>query len=292
MGAGKSGSTILGVALGNCADIFFAGELASWLMTSGTSVLGGSERTRFWREVREDVAGGAELFGPEAYQRLERGASLIGLHRWPARRRLRERYRSVTEDLYRSIASRAASTHVVDTSHLPMRARELRAISGIDLYLVFLVRNHESIVASHTSHLKRNKVAERRLRFLAASARLWSTYLLSVVVFLRHPRDRRLVLRHEDFVANPEGCLREVLEFADSPAEIPDLASLSTGIPLKGNPLIRSEVVALSPRVAPPHRPSRLMRLAERPWTAILGRLKPTATGSSSNGRVSASGSG
>src|SRR5271165_6619995 len=72
MGQGKSGSTILGVALGNCADIFFAGELGSWLLTSGRAVLGGSERTQFWQGVREDVDGAEELFGSEVYHSIER----------------------------------------------------------------------------------------------------------------------------------------------------------------------------------------------------------------------------
>ena len=31
MGAGRSGSTILGVSLGNCADLVYAGELDKWL---------------------------------------------------------------------------------------------------------------------------------------------------------------------------------------------------------------------------------------------------------------------
>lgn len=291
MGGGKSGSTILGVALGNCDGIFFAGELDSWLVNSGSPVLGGSQRTRFWQGVREDVDGGAELFGSEAHRSLERASSLFRIDRWPARRRLRERYRRVTENLYRSIANRAGVTHIVDTSHLPLRARELQSLGGIDLYLVFLVRNAESVVASYGHHVKRHEVAERRLRFLTTNAGLWATYLLSVTVFLRHRQDRRLLVRHEDFVADPEGFLREILDFAGSSAELPDLTTLRTGMPLKGNPLLRSEVVALKAKAAPPHRRSRLMRLAQRPWAVILGRLQPVATGATSRERVSASGS-
>ncbi|HEX4467726.1 MAG TPA: hypothetical protein VH025_11110, partial [Solirubrobacteraceae bacterium] len=35
MGAGRSGSTILGVMLGNCEGIFYAGELDKWLPREG-----------------------------------------------------------------------------------------------------------------------------------------------------------------------------------------------------------------------------------------------------------------
>jgi hypothetical protein len=279
MGQGKSGSTILGVALGNCTDIFFAGELCNWLMTEGRPVLGGSERIQFWLDVSKNVDNGSDLFGPEAFKYLERGQAAYRIDRWRARRRLRRRYRQVTENLYRSIASRAGATHVVDTSHLPLRARELQNMEGIDLYLIFLVREVEGIVASHTRHVKRHDTAKRRLRFFTVNGHLWWTYLLSIVVFLRHPPDRRLLLRHEDFIAHPEGVLREVLDFAGSDSEIPDLTSLRTGVALKANRLIRSEVVTLKAQAAAPSRPSRLMRLTQRPWTLILARLRPAATG-------------
>ena len=280
MGRGKSGSTILGVALGNCSEIFFAGELASWLLTGGEPNLGGAERLQFWDRVREDVGG--ELFGSEAFHHLERALSVFRPDRWALRRRLRARYQGVTEDLYRSIARRAGATHIVDSSHLPMRARELQRLSGIDLYLVFMVRNTESIVASYTRGRKRPKV-----RFFMTNGRLWVTYALSVYVFLRQRADRRLLLRYEDFVANADGFLREILEFVGSSAEVPNLESLNTGIPLKGNPLIRTEVVALKAQAPSPHRTSLLMRLAERPWALVLKRLHPAATGARSRPPVS-----
>ena len=57
MGSGHSGSTILGIALGNCEGFFYAGELDNWLVRKGASLLGGTERTRFWNEVRDGVEG-------------------------------------------------------------------------------------------------------------------------------------------------------------------------------------------------------------------------------------------
>ncbi len=285
MGRGKSGSTILGVTLGNCRDIFFAGELCTWLMTRGKPVLEDSQRVRFWSAVREDVDADG-LFGDDAFDYVERALSAFRPGRWLKRRRLREQYLRVTEELYLSIANRAAVTHVVDTSHLPMRAHELRRIAGIDVYLVFLVRDVEGVVSSTMRRTGRHSVARRQRVFFKINARLWTGYLLSVIVFLRYRRDRRLLLRHEDFLADPDGVLRQILDFAGSSAEIPDLTSLNTGIPLRGNRLTRSETVALNAEPAPPQRPSRLMRLAQRPWTLILARLQPAATGATSHEHV------
>lgn len=277
MGSGRSGSTILGVALGNCDGVFYAGELDNWLVRSGTPVLGGLERTRFWSTVRDDVPGGRELFGNRAQRDLERSSAPVRVHRWRARQQLRERYRRVTEDLYQAIARAAGVTHVVDTSHFPLRAHELQALSGIDLYLIFLVRDPRSVVDSFNLYLNRNDVAERRLRVLGTNANLWLTHLLSVLVFLRHPRERRMLLRHEEFLANPEGMLRQILDRVHCPATLPDLTSLGTGFPLNGNRLLSAEVVSLKSQPIVARSGSRITALLQLPWTAVFSRLGPVA---------------
>ena len=216
MGSGRSGSTVLGVTLGNCEGIFYAGELDTWLARSGEPILGGLERTRFWRD-----------------------------------------------------------------------ARELQAMEGIELHLVFLYRDPESVVASFARLVKRQDVAERRLRELSTNVNLWITHLLSVLVFVRQPRERRMLLHHEDFLADPEGVIRDVLRRVGSSAPMPDLESLRTGYPLKGNRLIRSETIAVRGRTPTAPRRSRVTALAQLPWTLAVARLEPVA-GSAGRRRESA----
>jgi sulfotransferase family protein len=275
MGSGRSGSTILGVALGNCDGVFYAGELDNWLVRSGTPVLGGLERTRFWSTVRDAVPGGRELFGNRAQRDFERSSAPFRVHRRRGRRQLRERYRRVTEDLYRAIARAAGVTHVVDSSHFPLRARELQALAGIDLYLILLVRDPRGVVDSFNLYLNRNDVAERRLRVLSTNANLWLTHLLSVLVFLRQPRERRMLLRHEELLADPEGMLRQILDRVHCPATLPDLTSLGTGFPLNGNRLLSAEVVSLKSQAVAARGGSRMTALLQLPWTAVFSRLGP-----------------
>lgn len=277
MGSGRSGSTILGVTLGNCEDMFYAGELDTWLARSGVPILGGLERTRFWKAVHDEVDGAAEIFGGDCRRCLERSSILMRIDLWPARRRLRQRYRRVTGDLYRAISNIAEAGYVIDTSHFPLRARELQNIDGIELYLVFLFRDPQGVVASFARLIKRQDVAERRRRELTTNANLWVTHLLSVLVFLRHRRDRRMLVRHEDFLANPEGMLRDILRRVDSAASAPDLTSLKTGLPLKGNRLIRSEVIAVRSKAPKAERRSLLTALLQLPWTLAVSRLAPVA---------------
>jgi Sulfotransferase family len=272
MGAGRSGSTILGVALGNCAGTFFAGELNRWLPRSGIPRREEPARRRFWEQVQGDVDGAAALFDANT-DCLERSSALLDVRSWRTRRRLRQPYRSVSENLYRAIARASGAAHIVDSSHYPLRARELQSLTGIDLYILYLVRDPRDIVAS----MAREDVPERRFDTPTANAYLWWTNLLSVLVFLRHPRDRRVFVRHEDLLADPHGVLAEILRHVGSSAQPPALTSLRTGVPFHGNRLIGSETVDLERRGHRRAGGSRTTYLLQRPWAAVFRLLRPMA---------------
>src|SRR5437016_10484060 len=135
MGAGRTGSTILGVTLGNCDGVcvFYAGELDRWIARAGVSPVAGEERARFWAAVRERVR---EPLGGELERRpmrlLKRSSGLFRLRGRPGRR-VRERYRRLSADVLRAVAIAARATHVVDTSHYPRAARQLQPAAGFDL---------------------------------------------------------------------------------------------------------------------------------------------------------------
>jgi Sulfotransferase family len=281
MGSGRCGSTILGVALGNCEGTFFVGELDRWLPSNGTPVLGGTGRTRFWNSVRAKMDVDSDLLNSRARDSIERGLGPLRVGKWPGRRRYRRRYRRVTGQLYRTIAEVAQASHIVETSHFPLRARELKAIDGLEVYLIFLVRHPQSMLASFTRTVSRNDAAERRRRVLKTNADIWITHLLATWVFLRHRRDRRLFMHYEDFTADPQGVLQQILDMAESPAALPDLGALRTGFPMGGNRLLRAEVVALKSETPKPSRNEPFTALVQAPLTALTDRLRPIATTSS-----------
>ncbi len=194
------------------------------------------------------------------------------------RARLRRRWGPVTESLYRSIARTAGASFVVDSAHFPLRARELKRLPGVEVYLVFLVRDPQQVVHSFVKRVNRHAHAERRWRTLLTNGDMSFTYLLSTLVFLGHPRERRALLRHEDFLEDPEGVLRALFAFVGSPAEPPDLDALATGFPMQGNRLVKSERVSFRGKPGPPPRHSRLTALLQRPWQIVFSLLRPRMT--------------
>ncbi len=280
MGAGHSGSTILGVALGNCEGFVFGGELEEWLLTGERPRWAASDRQRFWSAVKERVHGAESLFGGKANRCIERSSVVLRVDLWPARRRMRGLYRNVAEQVITAVADVAGAGYVVDTSHFPLRARELQALQGIELYLIYLVRDPQAVVASNTRELSPHEVAETRWRTLVMNSNLWLTQLVSVMVFLKHPPSRRIFVRHEDFLADPEGVMRQILDRVGAAVEVPDLSALRIGVPLQGNRLIRSETIAVRRSSAAPVRRTLLTWLVQLPWAPVLRRLRPAATAS------------
>jgi hypothetical protein len=215
---------------------------------------------------------------------VERSSALLRIDRRGERRRLAERYRPVTQALFAAIADVAEADFVVDTSHFPLRARELQQMAGIELFLVFLVRDPQAVIESNVRPISRHEVAERRAKVLSSNVALWLTQLLSVYVFLRQPRARRMFLSHEDFLADPAGVLRRILDGAGSSAELPDLTALRSGVPLEGNKLLAAETIALHAPSRPIARWSRLTEWMQRPWRLVYGALHPHARGGSRPG--------
>jgi hypothetical protein len=275
IGAGRSGSTILGVALGNCDDVFFAGELDKWIPRSGEPKLKDAERLAFWSSVRALVDEPDALRDRRAHRYLERSSALFRARRWAVRRQLLASYRRITGELYAAVAATAGTSYVVDTSHYPLRARELQALDealdGIELYLLLLVRDPRDVVASFA----KDDVAERQFDQMTTRAYLLLTYVLSACVFLAHPRGRRIVVRYEQLIEDPRDTLRELLDWLGSPAAVPALDSLATGTPLHGNRLLDDDVVSLRRRRAEPSADGPAGRLFARLLVGAIGRLRP-----------------
>jgi hypothetical protein len=274
MGAGRSGSTILGVALGNCADVFYAGELDKWLLRSGQPKLQDDERSRFWAQVRSGVTDPEPLFGGRVHRYLERSSALFRKGGRRVRLRLRGPYRRTMGELFGAVAATARSAYVVDTSHYPLRAHELQAVAQIDLYLILLVRDPRRVIASFA----REDVVEPTFAPNKTRAYLLLTYLLSVWVFVKHPRDRRIVVFHEDFLADPAAVLRSTLDHLGCSSPLPDFGALSTGLALQGNRLLQNGVVSIDRRgsreeAAPKSRGGPF----ELALVAVLSRLRPRA---------------
>jgi hypothetical protein len=120
--------------------------------------------------------------------------------------------------LYRAIQKVFGCRVIVDSSKHPMYAHLLQSVEGIEPYVLHLTRDPR---ASAYSFLRKrvsngNLLWVKDLAPFSASLR-WTYKHTALELLNRSFRNPRLLLRHEDFVANPQESLRRVLQFVGEP---------------------------------------------------------------------------
>lgn len=270
MGAGRSGSTILGVVLGTCEGLFYAGELDGWLRRSGEPAYDHVDGRDFWRRVAASVDADPSLFGEACHRQFEHSLlALLPRRRLTSRRALRERYRHVSRRLYVAARAEAGSDVIVDSSHYPLRAATLRSDRGLDLHLVWLVRSPTDVVASF-----REAEGSDHKGLIAANAYLWATHLLSLLVFLSHRSTRRTFVRYESFVKSPQRHVDRLLSVVGVQSQTVIPADMPVGVPFGGNRILKAGRVTLRPsRRDVPGRWDGFTAGLQAPWRFAFAML-------------------
>jgi hypothetical protein len=161
MGVGHSGSTILGIALGNHPQIETVGELhklprSGWIQDNSRRCSCGAPlfQCAYWREVY------AHWIARVGDNRLQEYISLqntfersnaawfhVVLDKWTHTAKFNQ-YSQMTAALYQSICDVSGKDVVVDTSKSPMRNYALLSSGALEFRLIHLVRDGRAIVWS------------------------------------------------------------------------------------------------------------------------------------------------
>ena len=211
MGAGRSGSTTLGITLGNCPGVFYAGELDNWLVRSGVPQVEDEQRMRFWAKVRSELEdpGRAARAVRQRVPARDR-ADGVGAAR-SASGRLGCGSAATTEPWPRTSTGRSCGPAARVTSPTPPTIRcahaSCSASRGSTSTWCTWSETRRAWSPRSTAATSRSS----RSRPLHTNVYLWATHALSLLVFLRHPRERRLYVRYEDFVADPAAVLGRIL---------------------------------------------------------------------------------
>lgn len=224
-GYGRSGTTLLDIALGQHPAVMGGGEIATlarhvWLNDEYCACGAAVQSCPMWSGIVEDWSEGDEPTLIEDYRRAqERTETIFGLGR------LLERFRSTlhasrSAKLFRSIAIRSSSTVVVDSSKLPGRAFALAGTPGIELFVIHVVRDPRGVAWSLKKGYKRQVDVgiQRELlpKPLLYTALRWAVVNLATERLCRRLGWHRSVrIRYEDFVADPRGTVRRILTLAD-----------------------------------------------------------------------------
>jgi hypothetical protein len=256
LGAGRSGTTVLGILLGNLPTVFYGGELVAWNRLAGQPVSDRPDTVELWEAVAALVPDRRRHHAVDYWALLEHHAALLR----PRRLRdpvLRRRHEEVNLELFRALRTVTGCEVLVDSSHYPLRAWRLRRMSGLDVRIVHMVRDPRRVIDALQNP------EQRRVPMHPAQANLYclTVALLSRIVLLRVPREHRITVRHEDLTSDPQGVLERVARFVGADPSHTDVDDLEVGPLFLGNRLRHQERLAIGERAPQPSRLSTTWRI-------------------------------
>jgi len=232
-GLGRSGSTLLGNILGQLDGFVSVGEIHNiWergLVQNKVCGCGALfKECGMWQPVFEEAFGGMDRVDARKMMRLRQSwarTKHTPLMLMPPWRRLVEHrmaeYIDNLEKLYRAVQTTTNSRVIVDTSKFPSYGFVLGMAPSVDLHVVQLVRDPRAVAYSRLRERLQPdpKDPEYMPRTGAVGSTLrWMARNIAPEAFWRRYPKRYLVLRYEDFVAEPQRTIREVLEFVQEGA--------------------------------------------------------------------------
>ena len=225
VGYGRSGTTLLDIALGQQPGVFAAGEITAlarhvWKNREFCACRQKADKCQFWGPVVGAWLNGRRPDAIDKYgRRLSRSEWLIDPRRlfWPlGASRNGRAYCEETSALMTGIAEASGASIIVDSSKLPGRASALMSVEGIEVYVVHVVRDGRGVCWSMMKPYRRSVEGgiqkETKPKSLWQTAARWFTVNLGAEILrLRLPRKRSMRVRYEDFVSNPAATVRSIL---------------------------------------------------------------------------------
>lgn len=285
-GYGRSGSTILSIILGHHPEVINVGEvhhlLPEWSETKRPCACGRTYSCcRFWRDLfpesfppRELVATIRKLEGLHFLPRL-----LLG---WFSEAD-QQAYQQYHEKLFSYVRRVSGKNIIVDCSKSAWlttgRFLALQHIVGEEVYVVHLVRDGGRTLESQVLRGKNSALEGNRPNPSASAFRTvlgWVLTNVSVSFLLRRlPSDHYMLLRYEDFVADPQNALSDIgrlcgIDFTEASEKVARQERFPVGHLVGGNRIRVAEKVKLRRNIQR-DRDSQL-RSWDRVLFAVMGR--------------------
>lgn len=244
----RNGSTIIGNVLGEIPGFFHVGELHFlWKNAAGkganSSCGCGLALTEcpIWSAIYPlEMPAGVSLADYAEAVILRQRERVRTRHTWRVLRRglyddVIRAHAALMTRTYRAIAERTDAQVIVDTTKIPGEAALLAHLDGVTPFYVHLVRDPRAVAQSWSHEKEYCYVMPAR-----TSTAYWHGFNVAARAITRRYPQRSLLLRYEEFIADPSGTIEALLRLCGTdPAANPmrgRTIDLHTNHTVTGNP--------------------------------------------------------
>ena len=259
LGAGRSGTTLMDIMLGNAEGGFSCGELRKFIELDGrpSRSQAGSACWNFWDGVRQELR---SEFGAREWARLGAVARRLEGHEWfplsylrtwPVSAADRALYGRYVNRLFGLVSSHAGARVLVDSSKYPGRLLALLEWLEAPLDVVYVRRARPDVVRS----FGKRDVEQPPKGWLAANTYYLSTHAMCGLAYRRVAGERRRTVRYRDLLDAPGPLLEGIgtqfgIDLGSAAETARQGGEFRVGHLLDGNRIRRETAVRL-------HRPGR-----------------------------------
>lgn len=221
LGAGRSGTTLLDIVLGNQDSLCSCGELNRFPKRNGIPPLITNEnKLNFWENYRNQLQEELNVTNLREYIRVtdkfEYHSGYIASFFYRSNKDY-EKYSEYLFHFFNILSNLITTPTIIDSSKYPGRLYNLVKL-GYDVKVIYLIREPSMVVRS----FERKNIEQPSKNSILAIAYYFSVNLLChITIALLGPTVKSVKIKYEDFIQNPAGILQLISEKLD--VELGDL---------------------------------------------------------------------
>jgi len=209
IGSGRSGSTILSIALSNLKDVDYYGELSSFWSLKGIPRNADEKTNSFWQNIIEKYPELTLGFNNDFHKYFEHHYAIFYPKLYFSGKK---KYLEVNKTLFNLLLGKSKSNILIDSSHYPLRALLINKLKNYyDFYFVYLYKEPIKVISS----FQKKGVEQNYKNPINANLYYLFVSLLTFFVLSFIPKENKIFIQYEDFIKNPQEIIKKILKFID-----------------------------------------------------------------------------
>lgn len=212
VGAGRSGTTLLDIMLGNNPDTISLGEINRFYKRLGVppNRSQDSETYKFWNKISL----GLKKKGHDNYESLNNIFYKNEYHTSFFKaifKTHKAKYRNCLNDMYATINENIKQNVIIESSKYPSRALNMSSYikdNGVEICYIYLKKDPVSVVSS----FQKKDIEQPQKGFIAANLYYFIVNLLCeiTILILKQRGHKTKTIKYKDLIDKPQNCLSDL----------------------------------------------------------------------------------